>query len=72
MNILFDLISTQGFINGGAEYTIKIFNSLIERCDKSENKITALYDSRIKIAYNQVSPQYVEKEFNIRCINIIQ
>lgn len=70
MNILFDLISTQGFINGGAEYTIKIFNSLIERCSKSENEIIALYDSRIKIAYDQVSPQYLNKVFNLRCIDI--
>lgn len=70
MNILFDLISTQGSINGGAEYTIKIFTSLLERYDKSKNEIIALYDSRISNAYDQVSPQYVDNELNIRCIDI--
>lgn len=70
MNVLFDLISTQKVINGGAEYTIKIFNSLIERCINSENEIIALYDSRIKITYDQVSPEYVEKKLNIRCVDI--
>lgn len=70
MNILFDLISTQKVINGGAEYTIKIFKSLIERCINSDNEIIALYDSRIKIAYNQVSPDFVEKNLNIRCVDI--
>jgi glycosyltransferase involved in cell wall biosynthesis len=70
MKILFDLISTQKLINGGAEYTIKIFNSLIERCINSENDIIAIYDSRIKITYAQVSPDYLENKLGIRCVDI--
>ena len=70
MNILFDLISTQKVINGGAEYTIKIFNSLIDRNKNSDNIIIALYDSRIAIIYDIVSPDYVENKLNIRCVDI--
>lgn len=70
MIILFDLISTQGFINGGAEYTITIFSAIIERNKKINNTIIALYDSRVKIPYDFLQPSIIEVKFNISCIDI--
>lgn len=70
MNVLFDLISSQGFINGGAEYTIKIFYTLLYSTQNTENKIYAIYDSKIPVVYDIVDPDYLAKNFRINCVDV--
>lgn len=46
MKILFDFISVQGYINGGAEHTKKVFESIIN--SNTNVEIWALFDSKMK------------------------
>lgn len=57
MNILFDFISTQSFINGGAEYTIRVFDALYQDLAKNnhEAKICALFDRNLYSPYQRFS-----------------
>ncbi|MEG1616792.1 MAG: glycosyltransferase [Bacteroidales bacterium] len=51
--LLFDLISIQGCINGGAEYTYRIFRELIRL--ETNLEIFAIYDSKKELPYNDIS-----------------
>lgn len=55
MNILFDLISTQGFINGGAEYVKRVFWTMMDQ-KTDEHHVFCLYDSKLEIISEDVSP----------------
>lgn len=46
MIILYDFISLQGSINGGAEYTRRVFDELIQKKSSSNTVIYALYNSK--------------------------
>lgn len=70
MNILFDLVSTQGSVNGGAEYVVRVFLELIQENRNSNNSIIAVYDSSIPFIYNQVSPQVLLDNFNIKSFDL--
>lgn len=48
MKILFDFISIQGYINGGAEYTKRILKELDGIKNEKRLKLVALYDSKEK------------------------
>lgn len=64
MRILFDLISIQGFYNGGAEYTIKVLKTLMARNDI---EIVGLFDSRLAFMPEDVGlPGSVHKCVDIR------
>ena len=59
MRILFDFISIQGYLNGGAEHTKRIFKELLSYKDII---FEGLYDSSLN---------FIENEFNIysKCIS---
>jgi hypothetical protein len=46
--ILFDLISTQGYVNGGTEFNIKTLQRIIEKYDPERHQIFFLSDLKIK------------------------
>lgn len=69
-HILFDLISTQGYINGGAEFTLKTLQIILEKYDIERHQLFFLYDSKIPIVYEWASPEYLEKELHFQCIDI--
>lgn len=68
--ILFDLISIQGFINGGAEFAYKTLKSVLEKYDPDRQNLIFLYDSKIPFVYDGTSPNYLEKELHFKCIDI--
>lgn len=47
MKLLFDFISIQGFINGGAEYTKRILLEISKTVDSRKIELQALYDSKL-------------------------
>jgi glycosyltransferase involved in cell wall biosynthesis len=69
-HILFDLISTQGYINGGAEFTLKTLQIILEKYDLERHQLFFLYDSKIPIVYQRASPEFLEKELHFKCIDI--
>lgn len=69
-HILFDLISTQGYVNGGAEFTLKTLQRIIEKYDSEKHQLIFLYDSKIPLIYKSASPEYLEKELHFKCIDI--
>ncbi len=68
--ILFDLISTQGYVNGGAEFTIKILQTIIQKHDPSKHRVIFLYDSNIPIVYDLAAPNYLASELQFECIDL--
>lgn len=46
MRILFDFMSLQGSINGGAEYTRRVFDELLQKKNDNNFEIYALYNSK--------------------------
>ena len=72
MKILFDLISIQGFINGGAEYTRRILYELIDRNPNSSIiEIIGLYDSTIPFVENYCILSFLTEK-KIRIVDIKQ
>jgi len=70
MKILFDVISIQGFINGGAEYVQRILSELIERNRKNcYVEIIGLYDSTLPFVEKYNIIQYLDQN-NIHYIDI--
>ena len=71
MKVLVDIISIQGFINGGAEYTRKILYELIsERDTKNKSyEIIGLYDSSIPFVENDYTIDFLRKK-HIEIIDI--
>lgn len=69
-HILFDLISTQGFPNGGAEFCLTILQNIIEKYDSESHHLIFLYDSNLPIVYELASPEYLEKEFKFICVDL--
>ena len=68
MKILFDVISTQGSRNGGAEYVLKVFSELLTNA--SDNiEIICLYDSQKSFPYCETSPQTLS-ERKLKSIDI--
>jgi len=68
--ILFDLISTQGTINGGAEFTVKILHSILESYDVDKNEIIFLFDSKIPAPYEVATPEFLQKNYKCNCVDI--
>lgn len=62
-NILFDIISAQGYVNGGGEYVNKVFTSLLERLklNSSPYTIYCLYDSKLRFVYPESTPDALKK-----------
>ena len=56
MKILFDIISTQGFKNGAAEYVLRVLSELLA-CSDAGVEVVCLYDSQEKFPYDETSPQ---------------
>ena len=69
-HILFDLISTQGSPNGGAEFCLTILQNIIEKYDSESHQLIFLYDSNLPIVYELASPEYLEKEFKFICVDL--
>lgn len=70
MNILFDLISTQGSINGGAEYTKRVFFELLKYRDVYKYNVFCIWDSKQRVVYEELKPNYLEYEYGICCIDL--
>jgi len=68
--ILFDLISTQGTINGGAEFTVKILYTILERHDPAKHEIIFLFDSKIPAPYDIAMPEFLQKNYKCTCVDI--
>ena len=69
--ILFDLISTQGpIINGGAEFTVKILQTILKRYNKDYHKIIFLFDSKIQTPYTSANPRFLEDKYNFTCVDL--
>ena len=63
MNLLFDLITPQYFVGGGAEYIRRVFYTLMDRLNDSNIELCALVDSSInKWAYSDLTPQKLEEK----------
>ncbi len=72
MNILFDFISTQGYINGGAEYTLRLFEEIYCRLvgKGEEFKIFCLYNSTQKFVYEGYTPADLKIKPHIEIVDI--
>lgn len=72
MNILFDFISTQGYINGGAEYTLRLFEEIYCRLvgKGEEFKIFCLYNSTQKFVYEGYAPADLKIKPHIEIVDI--
>lgn len=68
--ILFDLISTQGSINGGAEFTVKILKTTLQRFNNESHELIFLFDSRIPFFYESSNPINLQKNFSCTCVDI--
>ena len=71
-NILFDLISTQGTINGGGEYVKTVFLALVDRIvkDKLDAKIYAMYSSNDKMAFNDLQIEHIKKLNHVELVDV--
>ena len=69
MIILFDIISTQGSINGGAEYVQRVLVSLLENMAKADT-VYCLYDSKLRIVYKNLLPEVLSNDNNVKCLDI--
>ena len=69
-HILFDLISTQGSQNGGAEFCLTILQEIIQKYTLESHHLVFLYDSNLPIVYELASPEYLEKEFKFTCVDL--
>lgn len=74
MNILFDFISTQGIFNGGAEYTLRVFDSLYNEVVTLDRKVElyCLFDRSLPSPYDSFSYDNILKKYpqlNILFIN---
>ena len=72
MNILFDIISSQGYTNGGAEYVNKVFSELLNRIRKREQSIHVycLFDSKLRFVYPENSPDALKNVKQISFVDI--
>ena len=72
MNILFDIISSQGYTNGGAEYVNKVFSELLNRIPKQEQSIHiyCLFDSNLRFVYPENSPEALKNVQQITFVDI--
>ena len=72
MNILFDIISSQGYTNGGAEYVNKVFSELLNRIPKQEQSIHiyCLFDSNLRFVYPENSPDALRNVKQITFVDI--
>lgn len=63
MNILFDLVTPQGFIGGAGEYVRKVFYTLLEsvKSDDTINLYVAIDTSKGQFAYKDLSPESLAK-----------
>ena len=61
MNLLYDFISTQGFINGGAEYDIRVFETLQSR--GVDIHYFCLFDDTKSIVYADYTPKKLMERF---------
>ena len=68
--ILFDLISTQGSINGGAEFTFKILQTVLQRLNKETHDLIFLFDSTIPFFYEKTKPIYLQNNYSYTCVDI--
>lgn len=65
------MISTQGsIINGGAEFTVKILETILERLEEANHEIVFLFDSQIPSLYKSASPEFLQKNYNFSCVDI--
>lgn len=63
MNILFDLVTPQGFIGGAGEYVRKVFYTLLDsvKSDDTINLYVAIDTTKGQFAYKDLSPESLAK-----------
>lgn len=65
------MISTQGpILNGGAEFTVKILETILERFEKVNHEIVFLFDSHIPSLYKYATPEFLQKKYNFSYADI--
>ena len=72
MNLLFDFVSTQGYINGGAEYTLKLFEEVYSRLNDSGADFTVfcLYNSTQRFVYEEYSPSFMKLKPHVKVLDV--
>lgn len=72
MNILFDFVSTQGYINGGAEYTLKLFEEVYSRLIEGGADFTVfcLYNSTQQFVYEEYSPSFMKLKPHVKVLDV--
>ena len=68
MKILFDVISTQNSMNGGAEYVIRVLSELLLH-KSNQVEVICLYDSCQSFPYKETSPQELSNK-GIKSVDI--
>lgn len=65
MNVLFDFVSTQGIFNGGAEYTLRVFDSLYQAVisNRGDVNIYCLFDRNKTSSHKRFSYDSIKKEY---------
>lgn len=73
MNILFDLFSTQGTINGGGEYVKTVFLALMEKVklEQLQVNVFAMYDSTAKMAFDGLQLEDIVKLDNVKMVDVV-
>lgn len=71
MKLLFDFISLQGSINGGAEYTRRVLDELLQKKQSKLFSIVGLYDSTQAFIMNEKTKyeKDIEDWIDINCYN---
>lgn len=71
MKILYELISTQHFVGGGAEYVRKVFFELLQKVNKNKrSNIFCLIDSRLtNWPYGDLTPDML-KSYGVQVVDI--
>lgn len=72
MNILFDLVSTQGTINGGGEYVKTVFLALMDRIMREQlpNVVFAMYNSADKMAFDDLQIEDVTRFEQVKLVDV--
>ena len=72
MNILFDLVSTQGTINGGGEYVKTVFLALMDRIMREQlpNVVFAMYNSADKMAFDALQIEDVTRFEQVKLVDV--
>lgn len=72
MNILFDLVSTQGTINGGGEYVKTVFLALMDKIEHEQLPVSvfAMYNSADNMAFDDLQIEDIKRFGQVRLVDV--